>query len=240
MKDNFLNTFGFSDREFLLYKLLITRGSLTMSDIVTVSGLHRPYAYKTIRVLLDKKIVNRTLSKNKKLYSAIPPIQIRNILEEQKDEVSSKLEILQELYVAPHLETTVTHFQGKKGVMAIFSDLVHIQKKGDIFYRFTSERDTEYANTFLPKDYRMIRDKKSLERFVISSVEAASAKQKRLERALKVIPKNEAHFNQDCIQLIYRNKVAFINLTKVQGILIEDENMASFQREIFKLLYKRL
>ena len=240
MKDNFLHHFGFSDREFLVYTLLVTRGPLTMTDIVSVSGLHRPYAYKTIMMLIDQKVVSQVASKAKKLYVALSPSIVKQVLEERQEKVAEKLTLLEEVYVAPHLETAVTHYQGKKGIMAIFSDLVNSQKKGDVFYRYTSEQDTEFANTFLPKDYRLIRDKKGLERFVISSVTAAETKQKRLERATKVIPKNESHFNQDCIQLIYSNKVAFINLAKVQGVIIEDQNLASFQKEIFKLLYKRL
>ncbi len=211
-----------------------------MSDIVSTSGLHRPYAYKTITMLLEKGVVTLVASKSKKLYVAVSPNKVKLLLEEKQEKAREQLAILEESYVAPHLDTVITTFQGKKGVTSIFSDLVHSQKKGDVFYRYTSEKDTDHVNTFLPKDYRVIRDQKGLERFVISSIEATSSKKKRLERATKSIPKNESTFNQDCIQLIYANKVAFINLAKVQGVIIEDENLASFQREIFKLLYKRL
>ena len=240
MKDNFLKIFGFSDREFLVYTTLVTRGALTMSEIVTASGLHRPYAYKTVEMLLTKELVSITQSEKKKIYLALAPTKVKQLLEDTQEKVADKLDELEEIYTSPHLETSVTHFQGKKGITAIFRDLVVSQKKSDVFYRYTSEKDTEYANTFLPKDYRALRDKKGLERFVIASGAVASTKQKRLERAMKIIPKNESHFNQDCIQLIYGDKVAFINLAKIQGIIIEDKNLASFQKEIFTILYKRL
>jgi sugar-specific transcriptional regulator TrmB len=240
MKDNFLTSFGFTDKEYSIYHLLVTHGPLTVADIVSKSNLHRPYAYKTIESLIEKGIVKHSSLKAKKLYVALSPAKVKLLLEEKKDEVVSNLDALEELYIAPHLETTVTTFQGKKGVTAIFADLVNSQKKGDIFYRYTSEKDTAFTDTFLPKDYRVIRDKKGLERFVISSMKVAEGKQKRLERATKVVPKSESLFAQDCIQLIYGNKVAFINIAKVQGIIIDDENLAAFQREIFKLLYKRL
>lgn len=240
MKDNFLSSFGFSDREFLIYTLLVTRGPLTMSEIVTVSKLHRPYTYKTVALLLEKQAVSSSIVKKRKVYSALSPHTLKRFLQEKQEVVSKKLDDLEESYIAPHLETTVTHYQGKKGVTAIFSDLVHSQKKGDIFYRYTSESDTEYVDTFLPKDYRIIRDKKALERFVISSIAGTKTKQKHLEKSCKVVPVNESRFSQNCIQLLYADKVAFINISKLQGVIIEDENIASFQREIFKLLYKRL
>lgn len=240
MKDNFLAPFGFNDKEYALYYLLVTHGPQAMSDIVSKSSLHRPYAYKTVESLIEKGLVHVTKVKGKKLYVGEHPSTIQTLLEEKKEKVNKELEALTELYVAPHLETVVKTFQGKSGITAMFADLVNSQKKGDIFYRYTSEKDTEYANTFLPKDYRAIRDKKGLERFVIASSSVASVKSKRLERAMKIIPTGEAAFKHDCIQLIYGNKISFMNLTKVQGVIIEDENIASFQREIFKLLYKRL
>jgi sugar-specific transcriptional regulator TrmB len=240
MKDNFLTSYGWNDSEFLVYQTLVTRGPLTMSDIVVISSLHRPYAYKTVESLMKKKAVHLSPVKHKKLYAAESPQKIKQLLEEEKEKASEKLDALEELYVSPHLKTIITHFQGKKGLTDMFADLVKSQKKGDIFYRYTSEKDTDYTNTLLPKDYRAIRDKKQLERFVISTLDIAAGKEKRLERATKIIPKNETSFNQDCIQLIYGNKVAFMDIAQLQGVVIENKNLAQFQKEIFKLLYKRL
>jgi sugar-specific transcriptional regulator TrmB len=240
MKDNFLAPFGFSDKEFNVYRTLVTRGPLIMGDIIDESGLHRPDAYKTVESLINKKAVHKVIVKGKKLYTAESPNTLKKVFEEVGEKVISKLGELEEMYTLPHLETRMSHYQGKKGITAMFSDLIDSQKKGDIFYRYTSEKDTEETNKLLPKDYRAIRDKKGLERFVITHGDVAKGKQNRLERATKVIPKGEVTFKHDCIQLIYANKVSFINLSKLQGVIIEDENLASFQREIFKMLYKRL
>jgi sugar-specific transcriptional regulator TrmB len=240
MKDNFLKPFGFNDREYTVYCLLVTHGPLTISEVVEKSTLHRPYAYKTIEALIAKDAVHSATVDKKKTYIATSPARLKSILEEKGEKSMQSLEALEEVYVSPHIETTVKHYQGKSGITAIFKDLVVSQKKGDIFYRYTSEKDTAYTDTFLPKEYRAIRDKKGLERFVISTFDIASKKQKRLERATKVVPKHEALFNQDCIQLIYGNKVAFIDIAQVQGVVIENKNLAQFQKEIFKMLYKRI
>lgn len=240
MNTNFLADFGFTDKEFAIYHLLVTRGPLTVSEIVENSSLHRPYAYKTVELLLRRNVITIKNTKRKKCYVAEHPSKIRELIDNKKEKVLNALDQLEELYVSPHLETTITHYQGKSGITAMFRDLVVSQRKGDVFYRYTSEKNTEETNKFLPKDYRSIRDKKGLERFVISHADVAIGKQKRLERAMKVVPKGEAQFKHDCIELIYGNKISFMNLGKLQGVIIEDENIASFQREIFKLLYKRL
>jgi hypothetical protein len=53
--------------------------------------------------------------------------------------------------------------------MYVFSDIINSLEAGDVFYRVSSERDVDLANKYLPKNYREIRDKKQLERYVIMS-----------------------------------------------------------------------
>lgn len=240
MKYNFLDLLGLSQKENDVYMLLITYGPLTIADIVSRSTLHRPYAYKTIGALLEKKIVTEAKSGKRKVFIAENPSSLRNRLRDITENAYAEIDSLDEIYTAPHLESIVKTVQGKSGVTSVFADLVESQKKGDIFYRYTSETNYKHTETYLPKDYRIIRDQKKLERFVISNWGSAEGKQKRLERSTKIIPKNESTFNQDCIQLIYGNKIAFIDVKQTQGIIIENKNLAQFQKEIFKLLYKRL
>ena len=240
MNYNFLTFLGLNDKESEVYILLVKCGPISISDIVSRTKLHRPYAYRTIGSLLEKGLVTRGSSGSKKVFIPLSPEALKKRAQKIYEETHTSIDLLSEEYNAPHLETVIKTVQGKSGITSIFSDLVESLKKGDIFYRYTSETDTEYVNKFLPKDYRAIRDKKQLERFVISNWSSALNKQKRLERATKVIPKNESSFNQDCIQLIYGNKVAFIDINQLQGVIIENKNLAQFQREIFKLLYKRI
>lgn len=240
MKYKFLEVLGLTQKEIDIYTLLISYGALTASEIVNRSNMHRPYVYKTLGLLLNKKIITQGKIGSRKVYIVEPPSTLRKRMADVIDSSYKEIDELEKIYDSPSLETIIKTVQGKTGITSIFSDLVESLKKGDVFYRYTSETDTNHVNTFLPNDYRTIRDKKQLERFVISNWVTAEVKQKRLERATKVIPKSETSFNQDCIQLIYGNKLAFIDIQQLQGVIIENKNLAQFQREIFKLLYKRL
>ena len=84
MNNNFLSEFGFSDKEYDIYHLLVTRGPLSIADIVVHSNLHRPYAYKTIDKLVQKKVVTLKEVKSKKLYVAEHPSKLREVLEDKK------------------------------------------------------------------------------------------------------------------------------------------------------------
>jgi sugar-specific transcriptional regulator TrmB len=240
MKENFLKSVGFSDREYMIYYTLVTSGGLTITELAKKVHIHRPYVYKTLRELITKGVVFEHGQARKKTYTAVSPRVCKNLLEERIEGVSASLNALEEEYKDEQGGVTITSFEGRKGITAMFDDVVTTQKKGDVFFRYTSEKDTEYVNTFLSPNYRRIRDAKHLERFVIANTTSAKTKKNRLERAMKVLNEKESPFASNCIQTIYGNKIAFINIAKKRGFVIEDADLAQFQKEIFKALYKRI
>jgi hypothetical protein len=92
----------------------------------------------------------------------------------------------------------------------------------------------------LPPSYRSERDKKKLERLVISNALSAKQKKPRLERFIKFLDGDREAFDHNIIQLVYANRVSILDLSTKKGIIIENDTFAAFQKTIFKALYKRL
>jgi hypothetical protein len=113
-------------------------------------------------------------------------------------------------------------------------------KHGEVFYRYSTASDLRRANSYLPHDYRMRRDAKQLERYLITSETQARDKQSRLERAIKTVPAKYDLFDQNVTQIIYGNKVALIDYNTETALVIENSKIAEFQRKLFMLLYKKL
>ena len=90
------------------------------------------------------------------------------------------------------------------------------------------------------RDYIQLRDEKQLERFVITNPEFMKTREPQLERALKIVPKEFLPFDYGVSQIIYADKIAFIDYRKQLATIIENETLANFQRDIFKMLFKRL
>lgn len=134
----------------------------------------------------------------------------------------------------------VRYFEGGSGVTAIFNDAVEHSKRGDTFYRYTSEKNLDAVNSLLPADYRKRRDAKRLERMVISNPESGKRKKNRLERFVKFLGTEKESFHQNAIQLIYGDRIAFIDLNTYKSFVIENKTLAEFQKTIFRALYKRL
>jgi hypothetical protein len=134
----------------------------------------------------------------------------------------------------------VRFLRGLGAIRAAFDDVIEHCKPGETFYRYTSEQDLTKVNKLLAPDYRVRRDKKRLERLVISNYQSGSQKRSRLERFIKYIPEEFNQFQFNIIQLVYGKRMSIINLNTKEVTIIENQQLADFQKVIFKTLYKKL
>jgi hypothetical protein len=72
------------------------------------------------------------------------------------------------------------------------------------------------------------------------SSKTAKQKKQRLERDLAIIPESVDEFEDNIFMSIYANKVAYIDFNSESSIIIENTQIANFQKKIFKLLFKSL
>jgi len=169
---------------------------------------------------------------------------LRNLVEASLLELDHALPKLAERYKMRGKAPFVRVFEGKKGITAVFNNLVERLPKGGTFYRISAERDLARTNSYLPKDYREKRDAKSLERFVITERAIGEQKKKRMERAMKYFPcgdkKSDVVFDQDTIELIYADTIALVDLNTETALVVESPPLAEFQKKLFRLLYQKL
>lgn len=87
---------------------------------------------------------------------------------------------------------------------------------------------------------RKLRDQKQLERFVITNAATQERKKPRLEKSVKIVPRNFDLFEYDATELIYADKIAFVDYNTETAVIIENPKLAEFQKKIFKLLFMKL
>jgi sugar-specific transcriptional regulator TrmB len=236
----FLEKLGFDRKEVVVYLTLLENGAMHVSDIAVKSKLYRPDVYRSIDVLEEKSAISKTLKGKRTFYVAEDPKKLKNVIDDLSVEFDEKISDLEEVYNKGKQKTSLRVFEGKKGIESIFLDVVTSLKRKEVFYRYSSSADQKKTNSYLPKDYRLIRDKKNLERFVITSEAVGKTKKGRMERDMKFIPEIDDSFDQNIVQFIYGNKVAFIDVESETGMIIENQRMADFQERIFRILYSKL
>lgn len=229
---------GFSKHSADVYSTLIKHGPVLATKVISLVGAHRPAVYRSLFELLEAKIIIREKRGKRYLWNALEPKRIEELF--SKEVQILKRTLPKAARSAEIVNDSIRLLKGKEGVRAAFDDAINHMHKRGTFYRFTSERDLDAVNSYLSPDYRKRRDAKHLERRVISNPISGSKKSKRLERFIKFIPQESSLFSQNIIELVYNDRVAFIDLNKEEVMIIENKALADFQTVIFKQLYMKL
>ena len=229
------------EKAALIYLSLLENWKSSITDIQNDINIHRVEIYRLLPLLLENWLVLQSIKWKRKLYFPASPIKIQEIYDEIQELNKWTISHLIEKYSHLDKKTSISYKKWKKAVTEVFNDIIDSQNKWDIFYRITSEIDTDSINKkYLPKNYREKRDKKDLERYVIMSSKAAKQKKDRLERELKIIPKELDEFDDNIFMSIYADKIAYIDFDSETTIIIENKQISDFQKKLFKLLYKSL
>lgn len=240
-KQKILEKIGLNKHESSIYLGLLEIGPSHIAKIAEKTSIHRPLVYKALPTLLDKKLITKTQHSKRTIYMAEPPNRLETLFDDLKIDFFEILPELEDLYSVSELKPRVRFLEGRDGTKRIFDDVVRSLKKGDVFYRFSSNTDgQEKKDKYIPRGYRKMRDEKKLERQVITNEQTAKHKIAKLDRFIKVMPNDFGQFEHNVTELIYADKVAFIDYNSETAMIIESKRIADFQRHIFKMLYKKL
>ncbi len=218
--------------------LLRSKDPLHVSGISAKAGIGRPEIYRNLSKLIKHGYVKR-LSGKRNYYAAESPRRLEHDFKKNLEEAGALAESMAKIR-QKELPDQMRYFKGPRGIRAVFDDVVSHTPRGATFYRYTSERDLAAVNRYLSPAYRVRRDKKKLERLVISNPISGKQKKPRLERFIKFIPPEVSLFDHNIIQLIYGSRLAFIDLNTKEAFIIENKALAQFQAVIFNQLYKKL
>ncbi|MBI2047774.1 MAG: hypothetical protein HYT27_01410 [Parcubacteria group bacterium] len=235
-----LTKIGLSAEESTIYTTLLEEGPGTVSFISKHTGLHRPRIYTILPEMVSQGLISVVPKGKQKHYVAESPQKLKLLAEDIAHQFQEQLPELEALYSRRQKKPIVKFLSGRRGIIFVYEDLLTTLKRGEIFYRYSSARSQRRQDWYVPKNYREHRDQKGIERFVITNEKTSGRKKPRLERYIKVIPKKYDLWEYDITQLIYGNKVAFVDYNTETAVIIENPIIAEFQKKIFKLLFSKL
>jgi sugar-specific transcriptional regulator TrmB len=239
MKKSILERIGLGSNESIVYENLIKGGASSISDIVRSSKLHRPSAYKAIGTLLEYGLVLVVPHGKQKRYMAESPLKIRQLFDKLRSDMEGDILSLESRYSKTGEKPHITYGEGPVAIEKVYSDVVNDLKPNEMYYRYSSAKVLN-REKYVPKNYREIRDRKNLERLVITNEHTKKGHSNKLGRLIKAVPTDFDLFEYDIAQIIYGNKVAIIDYNTTSAIVIENAVIAEFQKKLFKLLFKKL
>ena len=236
-----LQKIGLSKDEAAIYLALVELGPSRITDISEKTSIHRPLIYKALPSLLDKKLITKSQRMKGTFYMAEPPNRLEALFDDLKLDFFEILPDLEDSYSSNEQKPKIRFLEGPDGTKRIFDDVVRSLKHGDVFYRYSSNKDgQEKKDKYVPRIYRKMRDSKKLEREVITNPQTAKHKTSKLDRFVKIMPSDFGPFEHNVTEIIYGDKVAFIDYNSETAMVIESKRIAEFQKQIFRTFYKNL
>lgn len=233
-----LHALGLNKTEAGVYLDLLEYGTQTISEISRTSELHRPAIYKALPGLKDKGLISERQVGKLIHYAAEPPERLRGLVHDLHEELDAVIPHLTQLQ--DNKTPIVRRLDGRAGVHAAYEDILATLEKGDTFYRYSSESAEHVLSVGLPTDYETRRDAMRLERLVITNADYVANREPSLEETLVVVPDEYLPFDDGVSQIIYGNKVAFIDYNQPIATIIENPAVAELQRDIFMMLFRQL
>ena len=232
---------GLSSFESKVYRALIKSGPALVSAIALTSRLHRPQVYAALGSLEQRGLVSRFPFRRRTQFVAESPIKINETLDQLHQETKREVAQLLTVYRQARKVPVVKFLSGIRGIRLFFSDMVESLQTGEVFFRISSrDPSTTDSRLFIPPRYRVMRDKKSLQRFVITSEKLGRIKRPNLNKLQKLIPTKEDPFVYNVAQFVYDNKAAFVDYNSQTVTIIENRHIADFCRSVFRRLFDRL
>jgi hypothetical protein len=183
--------------------------------------------------------VFKILGTCQKEFVAESPEKLEELYKKIEDKYYSDIEDLYSLYEVGTSEKPQVFFnKGEKAIKDSYMDIVNALGKNEKYYRYSST-SPHFREKYVTKKYRELREKKGLERLIITNKSSYKGSE-RLGSRVKILPEKMDFLDDNYVQVIYGNKVSIIDLNSQSVTTIRNEKYANFQKKIFETLFNYL
>lgn len=230
-----LQEFGLPNTEAKVYLALLELGKSQAGAITKKSGVNRTNVYDALERLIEKGLVGYVTENNKRMFEAVNPEKLKEILEEKQVKLSSIIKDLKQRYSAGKTEEDAYIFRGKKGMKSVFEDILK-EKKELLVYGAESRFKEMFP--FYQKHWNDKRARLSIKVKMIYNEKVREVKKKEQLKLLEMRFLPETYDFPSTI-MIYADKVVTIVWTETPfAFLIKSKEAVKSNCNFFELLWK--
>lgn len=236
---------GLSNKEIKFFEVAFKTGPATISEIAKISRLQRSTAYLIAENLIKKNLLEEDFKNYRKIIIAAEPKKLLRILaakqrviQRQEIELEENLSHLQGFYQASEIRPKVRVFEGAKGLLSIWKDILSLEGQ-EIFLWTNQETENMFFSRINHEKFIEERVKKRIFIKVLAvrnknGTELIKEDAKFL-RETRLLPENTIFSSET---YIYGNKVAILDYKKdIFGVIIENQQIVSAQKAFFELTW---
>ncbi len=238
-----LQLLGLSDKEAAVYLALLQLGRAPAYSIATKSGLKRPTTYVILEELIKKGLVVQIPREKKQLYVARPPEEAFALAQERLDLAKKKLPEILALTKGEATKVNTIYFEGIAGIKQILEYRAKdLEGKETVAFWATDHNAPKELRDYFKKDYVAQIKKGGGSTRAIAPLHENLHEYRVLDathnRKVKTVP-YEQYSSEVSIDTV-GDVVRVQDFKNLQGIVIENEEVAKTVREIFEMLWQRI
>lgn len=238
--DEALQNLGLSRKESAIYLALLQLGEASAYSIALKSGQKRPTTYVVLEELRLKGFVHKIPRAKKQLYRAEPPEEVVEIARKRLEVTRDALPKLMALAKGKSTKVSTLYFEGLAGLKQTMEyGLKETVGKEMVGFYATSENLpkelVEYFDEWNEKRHKLgikarvvVPDHPSLKKY--RDEDTAT------DRQVKVVPYGE--FSSQVAIDVSGDIIRIQDYKNLQGVVIENADVAKTVREIFEMVWK--
>lgn len=236
---------GLSEKEARVYLTSLELGEATIQQISRKAGVSRPSTYLQINSLLEKGLMSSTPRGKKRVFSAEPPEQLKELIkirekeiQEKETDLKSVLPELKKIFVLSKERPQVRFYEGPEGIKAKREEVFRSKEKFirnivplDELFQFSPQHSTEVTPKRVEKGIR------SRVIYTYSRGALPRANDPKLLREMRLVPREKFPFSGDVA--ISGDTISMSSLKgKYIGVLIKSREIADTLKALFDLAWE--
>ena len=234
-----LKNIGLSEKEILLYIALLKLGKGSAYAIAKKSGLKKPTTYVVLEKLEQRGLVSRLQKTKKQIFVPKSPGDFFTAVENKIQLARTVLPQLRAFATGGKEKLKILFFEGVSGIREILNYRLDDMTQGEFIgiYTDTKGLSTELLNIF--QEYNKRLTKLEIQVKAIIPINPKAKKYKEQEKdydgLIKFIPNSE--YNSKITFEVGSTFVRILSFQNLQGIIIEDKEIANALRQFFELIF---
>lgn len=242
-----LSDLGLNEKETRFFLTNYQSGASTINDIAKIARIERSTAYLTAQTLLNRGLIVEDFKRYKKTIMTVEPKTLLRMLLAKHRQIGRHEQALQEnlpelqaLHQATAIRPKVRTYEGTKGLLAVWRDILADSQEVLLWTNQETENNVfsdKYHSLFIEE---RVRKKIPMRVLAVNNYKGKSLLKQDFKqmRETKLLPK-DVNFSAETY--IYGNKVATLDNNKnIIGVIIESEQIVQSHRAMFEMTWKSL
>lgn len=238
-----LQTTGLNEKEASVYTALLQLGRASAYSVSLKSGLKKPTTYVILEQLIEKGLAQRVPRVKKQLYFANSPEVLFGVAEEKLSLAKQKLPELLAMTRGDEYKVSTVFYEGMAGMKKLMEYGFKENEGAEMLGFWATDSDlppelTDYFKT----DWASEQKKRAITMRGVAPKDPSLNYYRKVDaeygRNIKPIPQKE--YSSEVAVTILGDIVKIEDYKNLQGIAIENKDVAKAFKQIFEMVWKRV